>query len=119
MKRYFIILSVVTILALIILVGLKLSQDAIAVIVGVGLGILASIPTSVLLFFVLTRHDRANAKMLQNQQPGGLPPNQQPPVIIVNGGNPPGLKAGQSPYQMNVPSPRTFTIVGEETTELE
>jgi hypothetical protein len=117
MKRYLVILALVTLLTLIIIIGVKLSNDAIAVIIGVGLGILASIPTSLLLVFLLTRQNGG----LKNGSPQpGLPNHQQPPVVIVNSGHPPGLSAGSSPpaaYQMDISNPRTFTIIGEETTE--
>ena len=115
MKRYLILLSLVIILATILMIGFKLSNDAIAVIVGVGLGILASIPTSLLLIFVLIRQNGG----LKNP-PSGLPNQQQPPVIIVNGGHPPSLSAAPPPaaYQMDLSAARTFTVVGDEATEL-
>ena len=115
MKRYLILLSLVVILATILMISFKLSNDAIAVMVGVGLGILASIPTSVLLIFVLIRQNGG----LKNP-PSGLP-QQQPPVIIVNGGHPPSLSAAPPPaaYQMmDLSAARTFTVVGDEATEL-
>ena len=115
MKRTLLILWAVVLISLIVVVSTKLSNDAIAVIIGVGLGVLASVPTSLLIAFVLTRQNRQVP-----QPPPGLTNNQaQPPVVIVNGGQQPGLKAGQPPaYQVQPPSTRTFTIVGEESTEV-
>ena len=120
-KRHLVLLSCLLLIALIVIVSLKLSDDALAVIIGVGLGVLASIPTSLLIAYVLTRHSRAAPPLPAHRQSAGLPGSQQPPVVIVNGGQQPGLNAGQRPppaYQMQVPTSRTFTIVGEETTDL-
>lgn len=119
MKRYIILLSLAIILVLIGVITFKLSTDALAVIMGVGLGILASIPTSVLLYYMLTRQGN-NSLNTPGSRTVGLPQNHHPPVVIVNGGNQPGLQAGPPPaqYQMEVPTQRTFTIVGEESTDL-
>ncbi len=121
MKRYFVGLSLVVVVALVIVIGLKLSNDAIAVIVGVGLGVLATVPTTIALFFFLARQNRAATESLNRQ--AGLAANPQPPVVIVSGGNQPAIHSGQQaqpPHSMQMPGSgnRTFTVVGEETTEL-
>lgn len=118
MKRYFLIFSVIIILALVVMVAIRLSSDALAVVIGMGLGILASVPTSFLLFYTLNRQPSQGGTSSPNQQ-NGLSQGQHPPVVIVNGGQQPQISASAPPaYQMQVPSQRKFTIVGEEATDL-
>jgi hypothetical protein len=119
MKRYFIGLSLLCALMLILLVGYKLDEQAIAVIIGMGLGILASIPTSLVVAFVLLQKERqVNKEAGQNKSAF----TQQPPVVVVTGGNQPSSSPPQTypfSYPVTPPGNRTFTIVGEESTELE
>ena len=119
MKRYSILMGLIIILALIGVIGFKLSNDALAVMMGVGLGILASVPTTILLYYLLTKQTASDGTLPGHPSRPGLPQQQHPPVVIVNGGNQPGLQAGPPPtnYQMQVPNTRQFTIVGEESTE--
>jgi hypothetical protein len=49
-------LVVVCVVALAILIGTRISTDAMALVVGIVCGIGASIPTSLLMIFLLTRH---------------------------------------------------------------
>ena len=116
MKRHVISFSLVGFIVLMAIIAIKLSTDAMAVIIGVGLGMLASVPTSLLIFYTLTRQSAPSP----SGQPG-LTNTQQPPVVIVNGGQQPGLNAGPRPqplYQPQTPTSRTFTVVGEETADL-
>ena len=115
MKRYGFIAGAGIILIVAIIISLKLSTDALAVVIGMGLGMLASVPTSLILFYFLMRPQQTNA---QNQSQ--LSGTQQPPVIVVNGGQPQTLNSPPPGYQIQVPPARqrTFTIVGEEETEL-
>lgn len=119
MKRYLLILSLGGILAVVLLVGIKLNEQAIAVIIGMGLGMLASIPSSLLIVFILTQKERQALKTLQNNPPQG---GQYPPVVVVTGGNQPTTANPQSSFSpsmpTSIPSPRTFTVVGEESIEL-
>jgi hypothetical protein len=55
------ILGVVVVVALAVVVGNRMSVDAMAVVVGVACGVLASIPTSLLLIWALGRNARADA----------------------------------------------------------
>jgi uncharacterized SAM-binding protein YcdF (DUF218 family) len=117
MKRYAIGFSLVGFIALVTVISLKLSTDAIAIIIGVGLGMLASVPTSLLILYILTRQNASSS----SNQPPGLTNAQQPPVVIVNGGQQPSLHSGPRPqplYQTQFPTSRTFTVVGEESTDL-
>jgi hypothetical protein len=88
----------------------RVSPDALAVIVGLFLGIMATLPASLLLLFVVTRQTKL-------EKPA-TPWPQHPPVVVVNGAErapaygPPALPA---PY--TDPGQRRWTIVGDEETE--
>ena len=117
MKRYLAALSLIIVTALLLVIGFRLSQDAVAVIVGIGLGVVATLPTSLVLIYMIMRRDQSSI----GQHQSGFSNQQQPPVIIVNGGQQPGLPTNsptQPGYPMSLPAPRTFTIIGEETTEV-
>lgn len=116
MKRFLLVISIAFSVALAVVVGTRISPDAMAVIIGIICGVLASIPTSVILVWVLRQRDR----QLETQY--GLMRNgsQYPPVVVVNGQGtngygspaPPVLAAG------NIPSGgRDFKVIGQENTE--
>ena len=118
MKKCGLIFGSIFTLGLLAVIAMKLSEDAIAVIIGVGLGVLASVPTSLVIAYILSRQQNVGK---WGNQPSGLPQAQHPPVVIVNGGqHQPGLSAGQAnqPFYQVPTSQRTFTVVGEETTEV-
>jgi len=90
MKKIVIGLAAAFAVTLAVVIGKQMSADAMAVVVGVVCGIGASIPTSLLMLFVITRKEQAQQQQQQQQQ-RAFP--QVPAVMIVN---PP---AGQiSPY---------------------
>lgn len=72
--------------ALAIVIGQRMSTDAMAVVIGVAVGIAASVPTSLLLVALL-RRERQAFRHEQPEQPyyppGYLPNAQQPPNLIV------------------------------------
>jgi len=78
MKRVGLILGVVVVVALAVVVGNRMSVDAMAVVVGVACGVLASIPTSLLLIWALGRNARADAY--------GDRSARYPPMVVVNPG---------------------------------
>jgi uncharacterized membrane protein YedE/YeeE len=116
MKKFAIGFGAAILLGAVLLVYFKLSDQALAVIIGVMLGILASIPTSLLLVYALSQKERAALKQIQNHQATPY----QPPVVVISGGAQPSISASQLPpsYGMSTPNPRTFTVVGEESIEL-
>ena len=97
-----------------VMIGNRMSSEAMAVVVGVVCGVLAGIPTSVLMLVAMRARDRRSAQA----QPQ---PHHYPPVIVVNPG---GLQQLPSPYQSfdavdgdwrALGSPRReFRIVGED-----
>jgi hypothetical protein len=102
-----------------------MSADAMSVVVGVACGVLASIPTSLLLLWVLARRSQGVERAGQ----AGMG-NYFPPVVVVNPGPGYGMPAyGSSPHALTaggyapaVPLPagqRSFKVVGDEETMLD
>lgn len=117
MKNFSVLILVVFAVGLALVVGSRLPVDAITVIIGVGCGVLASIPTSLLIVAIAGRHDN---------QYGRLPGQQTyPPVVVVN--SPPGSAhgghgwpgAGASWDTVPPPIPRQFHVIGQENGSVE
>lgn len=101
-----------------VVVGNRLSSEAMAVVVGIVCGVLASVPTSILLLILVRRltTDSSSSRRSSRQQ------RQYPPVIVVN----PNAGRGDR-YQEPWHDPpdarpagylsRDFHIVGEEEDE--
>lgn len=116
--RKVIALSIITAsIALAVLIGQRMSTDAMAVIVGVVFGVAASIPTSLLIVAATrqTRHDP-----YRSVGPDPRPP-AAPSIYIVNPGALPGAQQPRpqlpEPYSFSMPqqkSERRFTVVGDE-----
>jgi len=92
MKRIALALVGVFVIALAVAIAKRLSADAMAVIVGIVCGIGASIPTSLLMLYVLSRREAAEAARQEQQRPAQNMPTM-PQVMIVN--PPAGM---QQPY---------------------
>jgi hypothetical protein len=74
-----------------IVIGKKLSTDALAIVIGVGIGILASLPAmGVLLVSVLIGRRRREEEPLDNSQQSS---RAYPPVVVIQGGSTPQLQA--------------------------
>jgi hypothetical protein len=126
MKRGVLIIGTVFAVALAVAVGSRMSADAMSVVVGVACGVLASIPTSLLLLWVLARRGQAVERAGQ----AGMG-NYFPPVVVVNPGPGYGMPAyGSSPHALPAggyapaapPLPagqRSFKVVGDEETMLD
>ena len=116
MKRVVLVLGAVFVVALGIAVGNRMSDDAMAVVVGVTCGVLASIPTSLLVVWANNR--RAETGIYRERHPMGLG-SQFPPVVVVNSGEGYARHATESPPQWlghqssSVTPPREFRVVGE------
>jgi hypothetical protein len=112
-------------LGLAVVVGNRMSADAMAVVMGVMCGVVASVPTSLLLIWALGRRGSGSGAGLDGQARGGhsLP---YPPVVVVNpGAGYGGPQYGPPPLMglersLSMPSgPRQFKVVGEEETLLD
>jgi hypothetical protein len=99
-------------ITLAVVIGWRVSTDALAVIIGVILGIAASVPTTLLIMFILTRQQNR-----LNQQAYHAP--QHPPVIVVNAADAPQNR----PHPLALPPPhpangaRQWTVIGDMETE--
>jgi hypothetical protein len=116
MKQGFLIAAAVFGLALAIILGLRLEQASLAVVVGIVCGIVAGLPMSGALFYLFWRERRERLQQEERQwRRSEQAAPAAPPVIVLNAGGgrgadmlPPGrLSLGQA-------QPREFVIVGEE-----
>ncbi len=115
MKSFLSILVVLFCVTLAVVIGNRMSTEAMAVVVGVVCGVVASIPVSILLILVTGRLQSGGAPAREERAPG-YGSAAYPPVVIVTPGSDGRLAA--MPYMPgNFPLPslrREFTIVGEE-----
>lgn len=92
-----------------VVIGVRLDQAALAVLVGVVCGVGASIPTSLLIVSLLRRQEMKNQRARRERREV----TQSPPVVVVAPPNVPQL-----PQPMNwaepAPTRRQFTVIGEE-----
>ncbi len=100
-----------------IVVGNRLSDEAISVLVGAVCGVGAAIPTSLIIVAVTRRQDKQEHRNYQSPNPAA----SYPPVIVVA---PPGGQNGEYwralPSSFNAsgaPSRRRFTVVGAPPTD--
>jgi hypothetical protein len=115
MKKFIMIVSVVFAVSLAVVIGYRMSPDAMAVVVGIVCGVLASVPTSALLVWVMRQRDR----QLETQQ-GQHRYGNFPPVVVVNGQGAHGLNGGYPPALpagTTAPGQRNFKVIGQENTE--
>lgn len=100
-----------------IIIGNRMSAEAMSVVIGVVFGVAASIPTSLLI--VAATRGRRSEDPYRSLGPDPQPRAQQPSIYIVN----PGAQPAQPPrpqlpepysYAMPQPMERHFTVVGDE-----
>jgi hypothetical protein len=97
-----------------VLVGTKMSGDAVALIIGVIIGIVASVPTTLMFAYVVSR--RNGDQIAGVGRVGTMGPGQYPPVIVVNPGTgmPTTWQQPQAPVGLPAPTGgRRFDVVGE------
>ncbi len=121
MKRVVLIVGAVFAVALAVMIGSRLSADAMGVVVGVVCGVLASVPTSLVLVWALVRRTQGGAEAAARS---GLGSSQYPPVVVVNPGPGYGVSGYGLPpmasHSLAAPSgPRSFKVVGDEETVLD
>jgi hypothetical protein len=101
-----------------VMVGKRMSGDAMAVVLGVVCGVLAAVPTTLLLTLVLTRGDRLGSDAGGERQARHPAAGAYPPVVVIQGGAPqsPVLPAGMGGYwpgaTMGTIDSRDFRVVG-------
>ena len=97
--------------ALAVVVGYRLSAESMAVIVGVVCGVVASIPLSGLILLISQRRREPQMTAMQRWEPY----RDNPPVVVVQGGQPMRQQAMFPPaYQQPMfgRAPRDFRVVG-------
>jgi hypothetical protein len=109
MRKLVALILVAFAVTLAVVVGNRMSTDAMAVVIGIVCGVGASIPTSLLIMAVSSRRETK-----EERGQAGLPS-----VVIVN----PGNQAGPAPNYYQPPSlppalsqgaPRQFRVIGQE-----
>jgi hypothetical protein len=117
-KRIAALLALAFVIALGIVIGTRLSSDAIAVLVGVMAGVAASIPTGLLLIVVTRRSDGADEEDDYEERR-----RESPPVIVVAPGSAPHVLpqyVGNPQAQLPAgPGRRRFRVMGYDDEELE
>ena len=113
MKSLFIATIAAFGLGLAVVIGSRLPVSAITVIGGVGYGVLASIPTSLLIVAVTHRRESQPIPALS-------PVQSYPPVVVVN--SPPNHFNGAQGWPLQQPSwntpapvPRQFHMIGQDS----
>jgi hypothetical protein len=127
MRRGVVIIGAVFAVALAVAVGSRISADAMSVVIGVACGMLASIPTSLVLLWALARRGPGADRAGQAGTGSYLPP-----VVVVNPGPGYGMPAYGAAshalpaggYPATSPAalpagPRSFKVVGDEETMLD
>jgi len=116
MKKFLFVAGVAFAIALAIVVGYRMSPDAMAVIVGIVCGVLASVPTTAILLWVLRQRDRQI-----EAQFGPMRTGHYPPVVVVNGQGAGGSGHIAAPPALTArttsPGARDFKVIGQENTE--
>jgi len=102
-------------MTLAVIVGTRLSDEALAVLAGAVVGVAAAIPTSLLIVSVVRRRDEGRGKLATMPQQASTPP-----VIVVA---PQGTQQAAGGWRemaapsLMMPSQRRFTVVGAESTK--
>jgi len=114
MRRGFLIAAVAFGVTLAVVVGLRLEERSLAVVVGVVCGIGAGLPVSGTLLYLWWRERQERLQAEQRTVPGVERP-AAPPVIILNTGRG-GMERLPPARLLGEQGVREFTIVGEEET---
>lgn len=104
-----------------LIIGERMSTDAMAVVIGVAVGVAASVPTSLLLVALLRRQRTDERSGWRVESSPSYPQLPQPPVIVLNPGQWMGQNGVQQPY-LPLPPPqmaqdgglRHLRIVGDD-----
>lgn len=113
MKKFLFVVGVAFTVTVAVVVGVRMSADAMAVVVGIVCGMLASVPTSAILVWTL----RVRDKQLEAQLGPARQYGQYPPVVVINGQQPHGSTSPQPALLNGGNGQRNFKVIGQETTE--
>jgi hypothetical protein len=116
MKKFLFVAGITFCVTLAIVMGTRMSPDATAVVIGIVCGVLASIPTTIMLVWVLRQREKQDSAQFGQRALG-----QFPPVIVVNGQGTSGYNGAFSgpalPPGSTANAPRNFKVIGQENTE--
>ena len=113
MKRGLWLVAGLFAVTLAVVFGLRVSADALAVIIGVVLGVLASVPTTFLFAWLLLR---ARLQPAGERPPAAI---QQPPVVLINANDRPSAVSTPAalPGMSTPPGTRQWTMIGDVETD--
>ena len=109
-RLIFVLLLAAFAVALAVVIGNRMSAEAMAVVIGVTCGVAASIPMSAVILYLANRRERPSETNSYRQE-------KYPPVVIISPGQQ-GQRYPSLPYytpsMADGPRPRQFNIVGDE-----
>jgi hypothetical protein len=111
-KQMAAVLGLAFAVTLAIIVGRQMTTEAMAVVIGVVCGVLAGIPTSVLLLVAMTRRESLCSLRARDEATARQVPSGYPPVVVIQGG-------GMQPQQPALsggywPAPNAAPLVGRQ-----
>ena len=121
MRKVFLLILFAFAVTLAAVVGMRMSAEAVAVVVGVVCGVAAAIPMSLLLLAASQR--RQSNQDERTYGPAAAARSGYPPVVIVQGGQPvsawqngsyPAAFQAQTPDPLWQATPRQFRVIGED-----
>jgi len=110
MKKVIVLIVLAFAVTLAVIVGYRMSTEAMAVVVGAVVGVLAGIPMA---FLVLMATRRTQSSYSYQSEPPQAP---YPPVVVIQGGQATPLQAptlGPGAMAAEV-EPRTYRVLGHE-----
>ena len=114
MRNFLIAVVLIFCVTLAVVIGNRMSTEAMAVVIGVVCGVAASIPMSLLILIVTSRAGRSNEQAMTQGHAS------YPPVVVIQGGQPLQLGQGYAPYlpalmnTLGSGQQREFTVIGDE-----
>lgn len=116
MKRGFLVLMGAFGAVLALVVGLRLEKAGLTMLVGVLCGLVAGLPLSLGLLWMVAREREARRQAEEQNWAAERPAATMPPVIVLQTGSPPPGAAPPAYPLLGEQGGRNFVIVGEEET---
>ena len=111
-KQVGVVLGLVFAVTLAVVVGKQMTAEAMAVVIGVVCGIAAGIPTSFLLWVMLTRREQRAQREEEQARQALRAQGNYPPVVVIQGGMAqPQLAQSQAGYW---PAPNSGPLVSRQ-----
>ncbi|MCG2767297.1 MAG: hypothetical protein L6435_02790 [Anaerolineae bacterium] len=109
-RLIFVLILAAFAVALAVVIGNRMSAEAMAVVIGVTCGVAASIPMSAVILYLANRREKPPESRSYQQE-------SYPPVVVISPGQQ-GQRYPSLPYytpsMADAPRPRQFNIVGDE-----